>query len=107
MRKLALISVVLVALVVTSAASAGNPYRFSSRTGFEHDVVVKHLALPGGVGKRYTVKSIGCAKAGVGRAVCVVVASSPRQGVQSYAMTISCPSDTNTTGCRYTAQVVS
>jgi hypothetical protein len=76
-----------------SSAPAGNPYRFQNRALLERQTAAEFVAIARRKEHvRYRVRSIGCAKAGVGRAICAVVADGPN-GAERFAITISCPSD--------------
>jgi hypothetical protein len=105
MRSLfAVVVVLVVALVAAAGAAAGNPFQFSDRAAFERSMLASpRPALPV-VGRRYVPRSIGCAKAGVGRYACVLVATS-RLGTQTYSVRVSCSSDTSN-DCRLVSRVL-
>jgi len=83
-------------LIVAATASAGGPFKFSNRAKFEHAIpkLVPYFAK-----HRLTIRSIGCAKAGVGRVACAVVTTGPA-GLQRWALTLTCSSDAGV-DCRY------
>jgi len=101
MRHIVVAVVVLAAaLVAVSSAAAGNPYSFADRAAIERQVAKMHPSLEL-VGKRYSVRAVGCAKPGVGRGYCVVVVTSPMKGAQSYLMRMMCASDAPSAVCRF------
>lgn len=102
MTRLALITAIAAALVaaaVASTATAARPYHFSNRAATERAAQREFVSLARrrGLG-RLTVRSIGCTKGGVGRAYCAVVATGRTSGTQTYAETITCPTDSGV-GC--------
>jgi len=101
MRKLILAALVA-GLTLVPVASAGAPYSFSNRTVFEKSATKQFQALsPKLLGARFTVRSIGCANAGVGRRFCAVVASNSVSGTRRFVAAIVCPSDSGY-GCTLT-----
>lgn len=94
-----LVPALLAALILAPVASAGAPYRFASRAKLERAAAVQFRSLAHRkLGGRFIVRSIGCAKGGVGRAYCAVVATSSRGGTQPYEFALLCPSDSGI-GC--------
>jgi hypothetical protein len=95
-----LLIVAAVTLAVAPAATAGKPYTFSDRAAFEK--YVKAAGFYRGMKRdRAKIRTLGCAKAGVGRAVCAVVTLSPTKGQKQWAVTLSCPSEAITAACRW------
>jgi hypothetical protein len=83
----------VVALIVASGVQAGSPYRFKNRALTERAIAAEFVALARRKEHvRYRVRSIGCAKAGIGRAICAAVADGPN-GTERFAITFSCPTD--------------
>ena len=101
MKRLSITLAALLVLVaaLASSASAGLPYRFTNRAATEKALKIEFVKLAlQREGVRYTVRSIGCAKAGVGRARCALVVSSRRNGTETIALDVDCPNDSGR-GC--------
>jgi hypothetical protein len=92
-KAIALLTLAL-ALVIVPLAAAGQPFKFSDRAAFEAVSAKNFVTTEKSVNHvTYSVRSIGCAKSGVGRAACIVVATSPDTGTLTFTFTVSCPDD--------------
>jgi hypothetical protein len=93
--------VALTAFAFTLPAVASGPWTFGNRAKFE--AYVKNNLYYVGMRKQHAkIKTVGCAKAGLARAVCSVITISPTKGVQAWTMAMSCPSEQSPpTQCRF------
>lgn len=98
MRRLTLLVLVL-ALVLASSASA-DPFRFANRAAFERLMATAVVKTYPTRLRGYRVSGIGCAKYGVGRAYCSVVARR-RLDVREFTLRVECADDRGT-GCKLT-----
>src|SRR5262245_45848415 len=99
MKTITIAAALLLALALAAgSALAGGPFTFSTRALLERPSPSDLVKIAGqnGLGK-LTVRSIGCAKGGIGRVYCAVVTTGS-QGTQRWAYTIECPSD-KSAGC--------
>lgn len=88
----------VVALVLASAAGAAGPYRFQDRPAAERGIATEFVKLEKRKKHRsYRVRSVGCAKGGVGRVYCAIVADGP-DGTETFQVTVTCP-DNSGKGC--------
>jgi hypothetical protein len=96
MKALALLATLVVAvLAIVPAASADSPYQFSNRPRLELAATINFVRWAHArLHETMTVNSIGCAKAGVGRAVCAVVATNRSYGTSVFQLTLQCATDT-------------
>jgi hypothetical protein len=95
-----------VALAAAVTAQAGLPFKMANRAAFETGMRTFFVAAEKrDAHERYRVRSIGCAKAGIGRWGCIVVASG-RTGIQTFSLTLSCPSDKPVPSCGYRIDAV-
>jgi hypothetical protein len=97
-----LLLVALAALMLVPVALAGAPFRFTNRASFERNMAQVFMRLPGV--KREHVRSIGCAKSGIGRFGCIVVADDPARGLVRWQLGFSCATDLVTPKCTYMLQ---
>jgi hypothetical protein len=98
MRRLALVAAGALAALACAGTASADPYRFRDRSVTERAVAKEFVSLERRkTHRRYRVRSVGCAKGGVGRIFCAVAATGP-DGTETFKVTVSCPDDSGS-GC--------